>query len=53
MVVKKNTGTTSRIGDSAVVVGASMAGLCATRELPERFGHVIMLDHDTLPKADE
>lgn len=48
------TGTTDerpvrRIGGSAVVVGASMAGLCATRVLSERFDHVLLVDRDTLP----
>ncbi|MBC3192208.1 FAD-dependent monooxygenase [Pseudonocardia sp. C8] len=47
------TGTTdrrpARIGGRAVVVGASMAGLCAARVLSERFDHVLLIDRDALP----
>lgn len=39
----------TRIADSAVVIGASMAGLCAARVLADRFEHVTVLDRDTLP----
>lgn len=38
-----------RVADTAVVVGASMAGLCAARVLSERFEHVVVIDRDTLP----
>jgi len=34
---------------TAVVIGASMAGLGAARVLSERFGSVTVLDRDTLP----
>ena len=34
---------------SAVVIGASMAGLSAARVLSDRFGSVTVLDRDTLP----
>jgi 2-polyprenyl-6-methoxyphenol hydroxylase-like FAD-dependent oxidoreductase len=37
------------IGDSAVVIGASMAGLCAARVLADRFRRVVVFDRDTLP----
>jgi 2-polyprenyl-6-methoxyphenol hydroxylase-like FAD-dependent oxidoreductase len=37
------------IGGSAVVVGASMAGLCAARVLADRFDRVTVLDRDELP----
>ena len=40
-----------RVGRSAVVIGASMAGLCAARVLADRFEHVTVLDRDTLPDA--
>jgi 2-polyprenyl-6-methoxyphenol hydroxylase-like FAD-dependent oxidoreductase len=33
----------------AIVVGASMAGLCTARALHETFGEVIVLDRDALP----
>ena len=39
-----------RVGESAVVVGASMAGLCAARVLADRFDRVTLLDRDTLPE---
>jgi 2-polyprenyl-6-methoxyphenol hydroxylase-like FAD-dependent oxidoreductase len=42
-----------RVGDAAVVVGASMAGLCAARVLAERFGQVLVLDRDTLPEGPQ
>lgn len=41
----------TRIGDSAVVLGASMAGVCAARVFADRFEHVTVLDRDTLPDA--
>ena len=40
---------TARVGESAVVVGASIAGLCAARVLSERFERVTVIDRDTLP----
>lgn len=41
------------IGHTAVVVGASMAGLCAARVLSERFDHVLLVDRDILPDGAE
>ncbi len=38
-----------REGARAIVVGASIAGLCAARVLADRFGEVLVLDHDELP----
>jgi 2-polyprenyl-6-methoxyphenol hydroxylase-like FAD-dependent oxidoreductase len=43
--------STSRVGRRAVVIGASMAGLCAARVLSERFGEVVVVDRDELPAA--
>lgn len=43
----------ARAGGSAVVVGASMAGLCAARVLSERFDRVLVLDRDTLPDGPD
>ena len=43
--------TPTRIGENAVVIGASMAGLCAARVLADRFDHVTVVDRDTLPDA--
>jgi 2-polyprenyl-6-methoxyphenol hydroxylase-like FAD-dependent oxidoreductase len=37
------------VGDHAVVVGASMAGLCAARVLADRFERVSVVDRDTFP----
>jgi 2-polyprenyl-6-methoxyphenol hydroxylase-like FAD-dependent oxidoreductase len=39
----------SHIGGTAIVVGASMAGLCAARVLADRFDSMLLLDRDTLP----
>ena len=41
--------TPTRIGENAVVIGASIAGLCAARVLADRFDHVTVVDRDTLP----
>jgi 2-polyprenyl-6-methoxyphenol hydroxylase-like FAD-dependent oxidoreductase len=43
--------TPTRIGEHAVVIGASMAGLCAARVLADRFVHVTVVDRDALPDA--
>ena len=40
------------IGDRAVVVGASMAGLSAARVLADRFGEVVVVDRDRLDGDD-
>ena len=37
------------VDDSAVVIGAGLAGLAAARVLSERYAHVTVLDRDTLP----
>ncbi|MGH9243078.1 MAG: NAD(P)/FAD-dependent oxidoreductase [Acidimicrobiales bacterium] len=39
----------TRVGTSVVVIGASMAGLCAARVLADRFDHVTVLERDDLP----
>src|SRR3712207_1766410 len=41
------------IGRTAVVVGASMAGLCAARVAAERFDRVVLVDRDALPAGAE
>jgi 2-polyprenyl-6-methoxyphenol hydroxylase-like FAD-dependent oxidoreductase len=43
----------SRVGETAVVVGGSMAGLCAARVLSERFDRVLIIDRDALPDGAE
>jgi 2-polyprenyl-6-methoxyphenol hydroxylase-like FAD-dependent oxidoreductase len=40
-----------QIGDRAVVLGASMAGLLAARVLADRYGQVTVVDRDQLPAA--
>ncbi|WP_137994195.1 FAD-dependent oxidoreductase [Streptomyces vilmorinianum] len=42
-------GVPRRVAETAVVVGASMAGLCAARVLSERFDQVVVIDRDPLP----
>jgi flavin-dependent dehydrogenase len=39
---------TAAARDQAVVIGASIAGLCAARVLADRFTRVVVLDRDTL-----
>jgi 2-polyprenyl-6-methoxyphenol hydroxylase-like FAD-dependent oxidoreductase len=41
------------LGDRAIVVGASMAGLCAARVLADRFESVLVVDRDELPRGPE
>ncbi|WP_328941360.1 monooxygenase [Streptomyces sp. NBC_00250] len=43
-----NTRSSGGPGGRAVVVGASMAGLCAARVLSEHFGSVTVIDRDQL-----
>ena len=40
-----------RSGSRAVVMGASIGGLCAARVLAERFERVLVLERDPLPEA--
>lgn len=42
---------TAHFDGQAVVVGASMAGLCAARVLADRFTRVVVLDRDSLSDA--
>ncbi len=42
---------TSKLGKTAIVVGAGMGGLSAAAALAGRFGEVIVLDRDTLPEG--
>ena len=41
-----------RIGERAVVIGASMAGLLAARALADFYGTVTVLDRAVFPVAD-
>ncbi|HET9116654.1 MAG TPA: hypothetical protein VFN75_01010, partial [Pseudonocardiaceae bacterium] len=40
-------------GDHAVVLGASMAGLLATRVLADTYRNVTVIDRDAMPKVGE
>jgi 2-polyprenyl-6-methoxyphenol hydroxylase-like FAD-dependent oxidoreductase len=40
-----------RIGDRAVVLGASLAGLLAARVLVDAYAHVTVIDRDQLPET--
>ena len=40
-----------QIGDRAVVLGASMAGLLAAQVLSDRYGQVTVIDRDELPET--
>jgi 2-polyprenyl-6-methoxyphenol hydroxylase-like FAD-dependent oxidoreductase len=42
-----------KIGDQAVVLGASMAGLLAARVLADAYERVTVVDRDTLPNSPE
>jgi 2-polyprenyl-6-methoxyphenol hydroxylase-like FAD-dependent oxidoreductase len=39
------------VGESALVIGAGIAGLCAARTLAGRFERVLVLDRDKLPDS--
>jgi 2-polyprenyl-6-methoxyphenol hydroxylase-like FAD-dependent oxidoreductase len=41
------------LGGTAIVIGASMAGLCAARVLADRFESVVVIDRDDLPRGPE
>jgi 2-polyprenyl-6-methoxyphenol hydroxylase-like FAD-dependent oxidoreductase len=45
--------TTSFRGGAAIVVGASMAGLCAARVLADRFESVLVVDRDEVSQRPE
>jgi 2-polyprenyl-6-methoxyphenol hydroxylase-like FAD-dependent oxidoreductase len=45
--------TGQRIGTAAVVIGASMAGLCAARVLSMRFDRVLVVERDELPDGPD
>jgi 2-polyprenyl-6-methoxyphenol hydroxylase-like FAD-dependent oxidoreductase len=42
-------GRDQQTGGTAIVLGASMAGLCAARVLADRFERVVVLERDALP----
>jgi len=41
------------VGEDAVVLGASLAGLAAAAALAERFHRVTVVERDTLPRSGE
>lgn len=48
-VPRYKSGHLSSVGDHAIVVGASMAGLCAARVLADGFEEVTVVERDPLP----
>lgn len=44
---------TSQLGEQAVVIGASFAGLCTARVLADYFERIVVLERDELPDAAE
>lgn len=48
-----NTTGPQPIGDHAVVIGASMAGLLAARALSDHYARVTIIERDTLPAMGE
>lgn len=42
-----------KIGERAIVIGASVGGLLAARVLAEAFGEVVVCERDELPTGDE
>ena len=43
----------THVGEHAVVLGASLAGLAAAAALAERFDRVTIVERDTLPQSGE
>jgi len=43
--------TAAPLGDHAVVIGGSMAGLLAARVLADRYARVTVLERDRLPSG--
>ena len=41
----------TRVGEHAVVLGGSLAGLAAAAALAERFDRVTIVERDTLPQS--
>jgi 2-polyprenyl-6-methoxyphenol hydroxylase-like FAD-dependent oxidoreductase len=41
--------TTQRAGEDVVIIGASIAGLCAARVLSDHYRHVTLFERDDLP----
>ncbi|SDM93385.1 2-polyprenyl-6-methoxyphenol hydroxylase [Halogranum gelatinilyticum] len=48
-----NPGQTQPVGCRAIVVGGSMAGLCAARVLRDSFDEVVVLDRDEFPRKPQ
>jgi 2-polyprenyl-6-methoxyphenol hydroxylase-like FAD-dependent oxidoreductase len=49
MPARKQTAPTPRLGEHAIVIGASMAGLLAARVLSDSYDRVTVLERDALP----
>ena len=48
-----NSNASRCLGDRAIVIGGSIAGLLSARILSEYFQQVIILDRDKLPQTSE
>ena len=53
MPVSKSTGEIHRLGEHALVVGGSIAGLLAARVLRDYFDRVTVVERDTIPERAE
>jgi glycine/D-amino acid oxidase-like deaminating enzyme len=45
--------TMARLGRRAIVIGAGMGGLLASRALADHYDEVTILERDAIPEADE
>ena len=43
----------ARLGRRAIVIGAGMGGLLASRALADHYDEVTILERDVIPEADE
>lgn len=50
---QENSNLSQCLGDRAIVIGGSIAGLLSARILSEYFQQVVILDRDELPKTSE
>ena len=53
LVKQANSNSSQCLGDRAIIVGGSIAGLLSARVLSEYFQQVIILDRDKLPNTSE
>ena len=53
LVKQANSNSSQCLGNRAIIVGGSIAGLLSARVLSEYFQQVIILDRDKLPNTSE